>query len=265
MVGDIPLKSAKEIECMREAGKVTAQILDEVGKLVVPGVSTQELDDFIHRRTLALGAKPATLNYKGYPKSSCISPNEVVCHGIPSPYVLLKEGDIVNVDVTSIVRGFHGDSSRMFLVGGDAACSKDAQFLVQSTRRALYAGIAAVRPGGRIGDIGAAIADFIRSLGKGYGIVREYTGHGLGRKFHEDPQVLHIARRGTGDVMKPGMTFTIEPMINQGSPRTVLSSVDGWTVRTFDGKLSAQWEHSVLVTETGYEILTKSQSDDQFM
>lgn len=264
MVGDIPLKSRKEIEFMRQAGSVTAKILDEVGSYVTPGVSTQELDEFIHRRTMELGAKPATLNYKGYPKSCCISPNEVVCHGIPSPYQQLKSGDIVNVDVTSIVHGYHGDSSRMFFVGGEEACSKEAVDLVLNTRKALYAGISAVKPGGKIGDIGASISDFIRSLEKGYGIVREYTGHGLGRKFHEDPQVLHVARRGTGEVMKPGMTFTIEPMINEGTARTVVSTVDGWTVRTADGKLSAQWEHTILVTESGYEILTKSETDPQF-
>jgi methionyl aminopeptidase len=172
--------------------------------------------------------------------------------------VILKEGDIVNVDVTSFKNGFHGDSSRMFFVGGEASCSAEARELVKTTREALMAGIREVKPGKRIGDIGAAIQEFIKGTKRGYGIVREYTGHGLGREFHEAPQVIHVGRRGTGDLMRPGMTFTIEPMINAGSAKTSLSKVDGWTVRTVDGALSAQWEHTVLVTEDGHEIMTSS-------
>ena len=211
---------------------------------------------------VAEGAMPSTLNYKGYPKSTCISINDVVCHGIPSPYTLLKDGDIVNIDVSAYKNGFHGDSSRMYLVGGEAACTPDALQLVEVTRRAMYAGIAEVKPGARVSDIGAAIQEFIKHSGLNYGIVREYTGHGVGREFHEPPQVLHFGRRGQGDILKPGMTFTIEPMINTGTHKTSLSPLDGWTVRTADGGLSAQWEHTVLVTDDSVEILTKSSRFD---
>lgn len=237
---------------------MTAQILDEVGAIIEPGISTEDINTFVHRRTVEFGATPAPLGYKGFTKSVCTSLNDIVCHGIPSPYIILKAGDIINVDVTSIKHGFHGDSSRMYLVGGPSACSDEARTLVDVTLQALHVGIEQVRPGGRIGDIGASIQEFINSTGKGYGIVREYTGHGLGRDFHEAPQVCHVGRRGYGEPMRPGMTFTIEPMINIGTHKTVLSNVDGWTVRTADGALSAQWEHTVLVTETGCEILTES-------
>lgn len=258
MIDRIPIKTPAEIELMREACQVTARILDEVGEQIRPGISTEEINTFVHRRTTELGAIPSPLNYKGFPKSVCVSPNDVICHGIPAPFVVLKAGDIVNVDVTSYKNGFHGDSSRMFLVGGDEACSEESIQLVQVTREALFAGISEVAPGKKVGDIGAAIQECVRRSGKGFGIVREYTGHGVGKQFHEPPQVLHVGRRGTGEVLKPGMTFTIEPMINGGSHKTSLSRVDGWTVRTSDGSLSAQWEHTVLVTEAGYEILTRS-------
>jgi methionyl aminopeptidase len=254
----IPIKNAEEIELMRTACQLTANILDAVGERIVAGTTTEDINTFIHQMTLANGAIPATLNYKGYTKSCCTSINEVVCHGVPSPYIALKDGDIVNVDVTCIKNGFHGDASRMYLVGGRKACTAEAIELVEVTRQALYTGIAQVKPGGHIGDIGAAIQEFIKETGKGYGIVREYTGHGLGRLFHEPPQVIHIGRRDTGELMKPGMTFTVEPMINIGTHKTTLSTVDGWTVRTADGKLSAQWEHTVLVTDDGHEILTLS-------
>jgi methionyl aminopeptidase len=255
----IPIKTADDIRLMREPCRITAQILDEVGPFIRPGLSTEEINTFVHRRTLELGATPSPLNYKGFPKSVCTSPNDVVCHGIPSPFVILKAGDIVNVDVTSYKNGFHGDASRTYYVGGQESVQPAVIELVETAKRALYLGIEQVRPGGRIGDIGAAIKEFVDGLGKGYGIVREYTGHGLGREFHEPPQVVHIGRRGFGDVMKAGMTFTVEPMINEGTWKTSLSQVDGWTVRTADGKLSAQWEHTVLVTENGYEILTVSE------
>jgi methionyl aminopeptidase len=255
---EITIKTSEEIELMTESCQVTATILDEVGEFLRPGMSTEEINTFVHRRTVELGAIPSPLNYKGYPKSVCVSPNDVICHGIPAPYVILQAGDIVNVDVTSYKNGFHGDSSRMYFVGGESACSKEARELVAVTKEALFVGIRQVRPGGRIGDIGAAIQEFIRSTGRNYGIVREYTGHGLGRQFHEAPQVVHLGRRGTGAVMRPGMTFTIEPMINLGSAKTSLSKLDGWTVRTADGGLSAQWEHTVLVTNDGCEIMTSS-------
>ena len=243
---------------MREACVVTSTILDEVGEIIRPGMSTEEINTFVHRRTTDLGAIPSPLNYKGFPKSVCVSPNDVICHGIPAPFVVLQAGDIVNVDVTSYKNGFHGDSSRMYFVGGEDACSPEARELVRVTREALMTGIRQVKPGNRIGDIGFAIQEYIRGIDRGYGIVREYTGHGLGREFHEAPQVLHVGRKGVGEIMKPGMTFTIEPMINAGTHKTSLSKLDGWTVRTADGKLSAQWEHTVLVTETGVEIMTKS-------
>ena len=180
----------------------------------------------------------------------------MICHGIPCAEDVLKEGDIINIDVTSIVDGYHGDSSRMFLVGGPEACTPEAVTLVEITREALYKGIDAVKPGGHVGDIGHAIQEFIESLDHPYGIVREYTGHGIGTEFHEPPQVLHFGRPRSGPMLKPGMTFTIEPMINLGSHETVLSKEDGWTVRTADGSLSAQWEHTILVTDDGVEILT---------
>ena len=252
----IIIKTSEEIELMREACRVTSTILDEVEDMIHPGVSTEQINTFVHRRTIELGALPAPLNYKGFPKSVCVSPNEVICHGVPSPFTILNRGDIVNVDVTSFKQGFHGDSSRMYFVGGEDACSDKARELVEVAKKALYIGIDVVKPGKRIGDIGAAIQEFINATGKRYGIVKEYTGHGLGRNFHEAPQVVHAAKRGTGAVMKPGMTFTIEPMINAGTAKTSLSKVDGWTVRTADGSLSAQWEHTVVVTDKGCEILT---------
>lgn len=261
MLNLIPIKTADEIRLMKEACLVTATILDEVEDLIKPDVSTEDINSFVHKRTLELGAVPSPLNYKGFTKSVCTSINDVVCHGVPSPYVKLKLGDIINVDVTSYKNGFHGDSSRMYFVGGEEACAPEAVELVRVTKECLNRGISAVKPGGHIGDIGAEIQAYIASLKVKYGIVREYTGHGLGREFHEPPQVVHVGRRGHGELMRPGMTFTVEPMINLGTAKTVLSKVDGWTVRTADGALSAQWEHTVLVTETGHEILTLGEKD----
>ncbi|MCO6431903.1 MAG: type I methionyl aminopeptidase [Deltaproteobacteria bacterium] len=258
MLSKIPIKSPADIELMRQACQATADILDAVGDIIKPGVRTEDINSFVHQMTLELGASPSPLNYKGFPKSVCTSINDVVCHGVPSPFVVLKEGDIINVDVTSFKSGFHGDSSRMYFVGGKEACSKEAVELVETTHHCLHIGIKEVAPGKRIGDIGAAIQDYIKEQGKGYGVVREYTGHGIGREFHEPPQVVHVGRRGSGEIMRPGMTFTIEPMINAGTRETDLSKIDGWTVRTKDGSLSAQWEHTVLVTEKGCEILTAS-------
>lgn len=255
----IIIKTDVEIDRIREASRVTARVLDEVAQMIRPGVSTEQINTFVHELTVKLGAKPSPLNYKGFPKSVCTSLNDVVCHGIPSAREILKEGDIINVDVTSYKAGFHGDSSRMYFVGGEQACSEAAIRLVKTTKQALFVGITQVRPGANFGDIGAAIQNFITSTGLGYGIVREYTGHGIGRDFHEAPQVLHFGRAGSGDVMKKGMVFTIEPMINAGSPYTVLSNEDNWTVRTKDGSLSAQWEHTVVVTEDGVELLTASE------
>ncbi|MCB0339180.1 MAG: type I methionyl aminopeptidase [Bdellovibrionales bacterium] len=253
----IPIKSESELVLMRRACQITCEILNAVGPLIQPGLSTEEINLFVHKMTLDLGATPAPLNYKGFPKSVCTSVNDVICHGVPSETVVLKKGDIINVDVTSIYEGFHGDSSRMYFVGGRDSCSQEAQRLVDVTKEALMIGVKEVAPGKHIGDIGAAIEQFVLESGFGYGIVREYTGHGLGREFHEPPQVLHFGRRHTGARMRPGMTFTIEPMLNVGAPYTSLSSEDGWTVRTKDGSLSAQWEHTVLVTDDGYSILTE--------
>ena len=250
------IKTASEIELMRKACAITANILDEVGAIIKPGVSTEEINRFVHKMTIDAGAIPAPLNYRGFPKSVCVSINDVICHGIPDPFEILHEGDIVNVDVTSIKDGYHGDASRMYFVGGEEACSKEAVRLVEVAKEAMYVGIEEVAPGKHIGDIGAAIVSYIKSTGYKYGIVTDYTGHGLGKGFHESPQVSHVGKRGTGELIRPGMTFTVEPMINLGTPNTVLSELDGWTVRTADGKLSAQWEHTILVTETGYEILT---------
>lgn len=254
----ISIKTPAEIEQMRKACRVTASILDAVFDIVRPGATTEQINTFVHNMTIELGARPAPLNYRGFPKSVCTSINDVICHGIPSPYEVLHDGDIVNVDVTSIVDGFYGDASRMYFVGGRDSSSEEARTLVDTTKEALQRGIDSVREGATLGDIGAAIQSYIAETEKNYGIVREYTGHGIGRKFHEPPQVLHFGKRGSGPQLKAGMTFTIEPMINVGTHKTVLSKVDGWTVRTADGKLSAQWEHTVLVTETGAEKLTQS-------
>lgn len=258
MLSKIPIKSAEDIKRMREVCMITSLILDEVAHIVRPGMNTEEINSFVHERVLAEGAVPSPLNYRGYPKSVCVSPNDVICHGIPHQFGILKEGDIVNIDMTCYKGGFHGDSSRMYFVGGESAATPVARELVKITKEALMRGIAEVAPGKKIGDIGAAIQEYVRATGKNYGIVRDFTGHGIGREFHEPPYVPHIGKRGLGETMQPGMVFTIEPMINQGTHKTVTSKVDGWTVRTADGGLSAQWEHTVLVTNDGVEILTDS-------
>lgn len=254
----IPIKSQQEIEQMREACVATASILDALVDFVKPGITTEAIDAFVSKMMIELGAQASTLNYRGYPKSVCTSLNDVVCHGIPSPFVSLKTGDIINIDVSCYKAGFHGDSSRMYFVGDETSCPQEAKRLVDVTKEALWRGISVVGPGAHVGDIGAAIQDYIASLDRDYGIVREYTGHGVGRDFHEPPQVLHVGKKGYGEKLKEGMTFTVEPMINAGTYKTVISKVDGWTVRTADGALSAQWEHTVLVTANGYDVLTKS-------
>ncbi|MBI4817662.1 MAG: type I methionyl aminopeptidase [Deltaproteobacteria bacterium] len=253
----ITIKSGGEIDAMRAAGRLAARTLVLAGRIVKPGVTTAELDDFVHQYTIDNRAIPAPLNYKGFPKSVCTSINEVVCHGIPKKGEVLREGDIVNIDVTSILDGFHGDTSRTFFVG---QVSPEAKQLVDVAWECLMRGIAQVQPGSRIRDVGAAIQDYAEKFG--YGVVREYVGHGIGRVFHEGPQVPHYRANGANPRIKPGMTFTIEPMINLGTHETVLDEHDGWTVRTADGKLSAQHEHTILVTETGHEILTDATSLD---
>ncbi len=243
-------KTAAEQDAMRLAGRLTADVLDMIGAHVVAGVTTEQLDRLCHDYIVGVQrAVPAPLNYKGFPKSICTSVNHVVCHGIPGDK-RLKNGDIVNIDVTVIKDGWHGDSSRMYAVGTP---SVQAKRLMDVSREALFIGIRTVRPGARLGDIGHRVQTFVE--GHGYSVVREYCGHGIGRVFHEDPQVLHYGDPGTGAELVPGMTFTIEPMVNAGK-RHVRLLPDAWTVVTKDHSLSAQWEHTVLVTPTGYEILT---------
>ncbi len=248
----VTIKSPEEQEKMRIAGRLAAEVLDMIAEHVVPGVSTEELDRICHDFIVNVqGTVPANLNYHGFPKVICTSVNHVVCHGIPGDKVL-KDGDVVNIDVTVIKDGFHGDTSRMFLVG---KVPGHVQRLCQTTYEAMWHGIVRVRPGIRLGDIGHAIQVFAE--GAGYSVVREFCGHGIGRLFHEDPQVLHYGRPGTLEELRPGMVFTIEPMINAGR-RDIREMPDGWTIVTKDRSLSAQWEHTVLVTDSGYEVLTVS-------
>jgi methionyl aminopeptidase len=244
------VKTPAEQQAMREAGRLAAEVLDMIGPHVVAGVTTGELDRLCHDYIVDVQrAIPACLGYKGYPRSICTSVNHVVCHGIPGDK-RLKAGDVVNVDVTVIKDGFHGDTSRMYAVGRIAP---HVQRLVEVTREAMWLGIRAVKPGLRLGDLGAIIQRHVES--NHYSVVREYCGHGIGRDFHEDPQILHYAHDDRFAPLLPGMTFTIEPMVNAGRRETRLLP-DGWTVVTRDHSLSAQWEHTVLVTETGVEVLT---------
>jgi methionyl aminopeptidase len=244
------IKSPEEQEGMRVACRLAADVLDMIEPYVQPGVTTDELNARCHDYIVNVQkCIPAPLNYRGFPKSICTSVNHVVCHGIPGDK-RLKQGDILNIDVTVIKDGWHGDSSRMFAVG---KISPAAQRLIDVTREAMWVGIRQVRPGARLGDIGHAIQTYVES--QHYSVVREYCGHGIGRAFHEDPQILHYGEPGTGEVLVPGMTFTIEPMVNAGKRHVRLLS-DGWTVVTKDHSLSAQWEHTVLVTPDGVEVLT---------
>lgn len=246
----ITIKTPAEQSAMRVAGRLTADVLDMIGPYVQPGVTTDELDRICHDYIVDVQhAIPAPLNYRGFPKSICTSVNHVVCHGIPGDRKL-KAGDIVNVDVTVIKDGFHGDSSRMFLVGKGTV---QGERVVRVCREALWRGIAQAAPGRRLGDIGYAIQSYVEA--EGFSIVREYCGHGIGRIFHEDPQVLHYGEPGTGLELREGLTFTIEPMVNVGK-RHVRLLPDGWTVVTRDHSLSAQWEHTILITRDGCEVLT---------
>ncbi|WP_170005566.1 type I methionyl aminopeptidase [Pseudopontixanthobacter vadosimaris] len=249
--GTIKLHTEAGFAGMRRAGALAAEILDEVARMVEPGITTAAIDDRVREMTLDNGAVPATMGYRGYQHSCCISINHVVCHGIPSEKVL-KEGDIVNVDVTPLLDGWHGDTSRMYMVG---EVSLKARRLVEVTHECLMLGIEAAQPGARLGDIGAAIEAHARQYR--YGVVREFCGHGLGRLFHDAPEVVHAAKAGTGPELKPGMFMTIEPMINAGKAWVKLLN-DGWTAVTRDKSLSAQFEHSIGITETGNEIFTLS-------
>ena len=256
----VSIKTSDEINKMRVAGKLAAEVLEMIGEHVKPGVSTGELDRICHDYIVSnQNAIPAPLNYKGFPKSICTSVNHVVCHGIPNDNKILKAGDIINIDVTVIKDGYHGDTSKMFFIGKRLA---HAERLVDITQECMYRGIELVKPGARLGDIGHTIQTFAEK--HHYSVVREYCGHGIGNVFHEDPQVLHYGRANTGLELKHGMTFTIEPMINAGRRHTKLLSRDGWTVETADKRLSAQWEHTLLVTASGYEILTKRSEETNY-
>ena len=252
---DILIKTSSEIEKMRFAGKLAAEVLEMIEPHVIPGITTDELDQLCHDYIINIQkAVPAPLNYRGFPKSICTSVNHQVCHGIPSPKKL-KKGDIVNIDITVIKDGYHGDTSKMFYVG---EVSRFAKRLCIVTREAMFFGIDQVRPGTTLGDIGHVIQKHAES--NRYSVVREFCGHGIGKDFHEDPQVLHYGKAGSGTPLEQGMIFTIEPMLNIGK-RNVKILSDGWTVVTKDRSLSAQWEHTILVTETGHEILTLRQEE----
>ena len=250
----VEIKTPREVDAMREVGRLAGDTLSKVAELIRPGITTNEINAFVHEDTLKKGARPAPLGYRNgdsppFPKSVCTSVNEVVCHGIPSGRVL-REGDIVNVDITHVYRGFHGDTSATFYVGRP---NDKAKLVTEVARRSLELGIAEVRPDARLGDIGAAIQEFAEA--RGCSVVEDFVGHGIGRKFHDEPKVAHYGTRGKGIRLKAGMTFTIEPMINLGTHEVRILD-DEWTAVTADGRLSAQFEHTVLVTPTGCEVLT---------
>jgi methionyl aminopeptidase len=249
--GSILLHGPEAFAGMRRAGQLAAEALDMIGPHVIPGVTTQELDDRVLEFALSKGAVPAPLNYRGFPKSICTSVNHVVCHGIPGP-ARLRDGDIVNIDVTLVFEGWHGDTSRMYTIG---EVSRRAERLIEVTYKALQLGIEAVKPGNTTGHIGAAIQAYAE--GERCSVVRDFCGHGLGRVFHDRPNILHYGEEGEGISLEPGMLFTIEPMINLGKAHVKVLA-DGWTAVTRDRELSAQFEHTVGVTETGYEIFTLS-------
>lgn len=247
----VSIKTPEEIQKMRVAGRKAAEVLEMIEPYVKPGVTTAELDRICHDYIVGVQkAIPAPLNYKGFPKSICTSVNQVVCHGIPSEKKILKEGDLVNIDVTVIYDGYHGDTSKMFYVGKVAP---HAHRLTKITQECLYKAIELVKPGTQLGDIGHVIQTYAEK--NHYSVVRDYCGHGIGKVFHEEPQVLHYGKRNTGMALQEGMTFTIEPMINAGKAQTKLKG-DQWTVETRDGRLSAQWEHTLAVTSDGVEVLT---------
>lgn len=246
----VEIKSPREVEAMRVVCRMAAETLLLVGDKIRAGMTTEDIDRIVHDDTIRTGARPAPLHYKGFPKSVCTSVNDVVCHGIPDK-TLLRIGDIVNVDVTHCFEGFHGDTSATFYVGTPGP---KARHVVEVARRALEVGVAQVRDGARLGDIGGAIQEYVES--EGCSVVRDFVGHGIGRKFHDAPQVKHYGKRGTGERLRAGMTFTIEPMVNLGGWEVTVDERDKWTVRTADGALSAQFEHTVLVTRDRCEVLT---------
>lgn len=244
------IKTKEEIEGIKASARINMEILDYVAEHIKPGVTTEEIDRWVYDITIKNGAIPAPLDYEGFPKSVCTSINHVVCHGIPSPNVVLKDGDIVNVDVSTILDGYFSDSSRMFCIG---EVSEEKKRLVEVARESIRVGLEQVKPWGFLGDMGQAIHDFVRE--NGYTVVREIGGHGIGLEFHEEPWVSYVSKKGTEMLMVPGMVFTIEPMINMGAQEIYIDEEDGWTVYTEDGKPSAQWEIQLAVTEDGYEIL----------
>jgi len=245
------IKNKWEIEGIRESAKINIAVLDYVAENIRAGVTTEEINRWVHEKTTELGGIPAPLNYSGFPKSVCTSINHVVCHGIPSEDVVLKDGDIINVDVSTILNGYYSDSSRMFCIG---EVSEEKKHLVEVAKRSIEIGLEQVKPWGFLGDMGQAINDYVTA--NGYSVVRNIGGHGIGLEFHEDPWVSYVSFRGEEMVMAPGMVFTIEPMVNMGTHEVFVDADDDWTVYTEDGKPSAQWEVQVLVTETGYEILS---------
>lgn len=245
------IKTPEQIEGIRRSGVVNTGVLDLVEREIHAGMSTEDIDKLVYDYTTAHGAIPAPLNYEGFPKSVCTSINEVVCHGIPNPRTILKEGDIINVDVSTILDGYFSDASRMFCIG---EVSPEKKRLVEVTRECLQLGMEAAKPYGFVGDIGSVIEKHAKK--NGYSVVRDLSGHGVGCEFHEEPQVDHFGKPGTGMLLVPGMVFTIEPMINMGKYPVNFSRIDGWTVTTRDGLPSAQWEHTFLMTENGLEILT---------
>ena len=246
----IIIKTEEQVDGIRASGRLTAEILDMVAGRIRAGITTNDIDSWVHEMTISRGAVPAPLGYRGFPKSVCTSINEEICHGIPDETVL-KEGDIINVDVTTILNGYYGDASRMFLIG---QVSETAQKIVRVARECLNRGIRMVKAGNRFGDIGWAIQEYAEK--NGFSVVRDYTGHGVGVEFHEPPNVCHYGKKGTGEVIQPNMVFTIEPMINEGTYKCSLLD-NGWTAVTRDGALSAQWEHTLLATKLGVEILTE--------
>lgn len=248
----IKIHTQADFEGMRKAGALAASILDDMATFVKPGMATNDINDYCHKRIVEAGAIPAPLGYRGFPKSVCTSVNHVVCHGIPGAQIL-KDGDMVNIDVTVIVDGWHGDTSRTYWVGEP---SVKAKRLTQVTYDAMMKGIEQIRPGATTGDIGHAIQTYAEAAG--YSVVREYCGHGLGKVFHDAPNILHFGKPGSGVTLEEGMFFTVEPMINIGKPATILSKHDGWTVTTRDKSLSAQFEHSLGVTKDGFELFTES-------
>ena len=244
------IKNAKQIEMIRKSAEINNGVLDLVGEKICEGMSTEEIDKLVYDYTVEHGAIPAPLNYQGFPKSVCTSINDEVCHGIPDKNIILKEGDIINVDVSTIKDGYFSDASRMYIIG---KTSEEAEKLVRVARECLKKGVEAIKPWGFLGDIGEAVEKHARE--NGYSVVRDFGGHGVGLKFHEDPFVAHVGKAGEGMVLVPGMIFTVEPMINEGGFEVFVDADNDWTALTDDGSLSAQWEHTVLVTDTGIEIL----------